>query len=169
MKKTILFAVIFLACHSLDVSGEEISKENISKINRELDSILMSAQGSYGISRQELTDRVVRIKMLLEGKEHRSLGGGTINDLEMADLIARVKKAWPYRDQKILLQRVSENSRFSMKQIRSILEILNFPDEKKDAARILLPRAVDPANIDELYRIFWTPSDKEYINSLLSR
>jgi hypothetical protein len=169
MRKSIIFAVMIMACHATVVSGEEISRENMAKINRELDSILMSAQGSYGISRQELTDRIVRVKMLLAGREHGRWGGDAFNESEMGDLIVRVKKAWPYRDQKVLLQRVSANSRFSMKQIRRILEIIDFPDDKKDAARILLPRAVDPENIDELYRIFWTPSDKEYINALLPR
>jgi hypothetical protein len=169
MKRTIIITVFFLLCYACNLSGEEISKENITKIQRELDSILISIQGPSGITNEELTDKIINIKRLLLAKEYKGRITKTYTDSEMVDLINRVKKSWPYRDQKILLQRISSNSRFYMKQIKSIIEVLDFPDDRKDAAKILLPRVLDPENIDVLYGIFWTLPDKEYVNSLLPR
>ena len=47
------------------------------------------------------------------------------------------------------------------------MESQSLTNEKKDAARILLPVVMDPENIDYLYELFWSIDDKQFINGII--
>lgn len=93
----------------------------------------------------------------------------TYSETEMIDLSRRLKAAWPYKSQKIVLENRVAGSRFTMNQIDKIIAIIDMFNDKKEVATMLLPSVIDPQNIDMLFDTFWTEPDKAYINGLIKK
>ena len=82
------------------------------------------------------------------------------------DLKVRIKSAWPFRDQLVLIKRINKTSSFTVRQILEITKLLDFPNDQKEVAILLLPNSSDLENIDILYDLFGTKSDREKINKI---
>lgn len=117
-------------------------------------------------------DRILAKIDIINAQIDDAMGGSgqlrkRYTDSEVAELASKVKKAWPYRTQKPVIALAGKNAAFSMKQIRVIIDQLDFKDDKKDVLTILVPNAVDPQKIDLFFDIFWTQSDKDYLYNLV--
>ncbi|MBN1524073.1 MAG: DUF4476 domain-containing protein [Spirochaetales bacterium] len=163
--KKILIISFLMAAVSAGFS-EEYTKDDIYKMQNYLDSILMETRFLPAETRTSIMLKVLEIKKILNNQNDTGIKR-MFGEEEFKDLLQRIKDAWPYRDQKIFLARLSKTAVFTMTQVGDILTLLSFADDKKDAARILLPVVIDPENIDVLYKLFWTPDDKKYINDII--
>lgn len=176
--------VVFILCIAVAGSGfaQSWNQENVVRIQKSLDAIILDAQNLPPNVRDSIAAKVQEIRQILAWMpqpypqpqpspqpQPRPDGWRTYNDGEMRDIVKRVKDAWPARDQKALIQRIGSTSRFRMKQIKEIVAVLDFSSDKKEVLGMLLPKVLDPENVDVLFDVFWTSSDKEYIYGLLPR
>jgi hypothetical protein len=166
MKKVVSFMLLVIC--SILVFSEDIPGSDILIMEKKLDQIMIEIRKLPIEKQMKINMLVLDIKEILSKSEERpEIQVNTFSDTEMNAFIERVKKAWPYRDQKPIIILTVKNNRFYMKQVKQLINIIDFPKDKKDVVSILLPTVMDPENIDQLYDVFWTKDDKEYINSLV--
>ena len=88
------------------------------------------------------------------------------DSLRLTNLCKKIKNENLFKDQFPILARAASNSHYEMIQIASLIQLFEFPQEKRQAARILIPKSVDLENIDLLYDQLWTTDDKKFISDL---
>lgn len=110
----------------------------------------------------------IGVKNFMNYPSNELIGCRIMNENDVAEFINKIKELRYFDEQKIALIRVSKTSLFTMEQVKRIIKTINFSNDQKEAASILLKNTIDPENVDILYEIFWSSSDKEYINRLLA-
>jgi Domain of unknown function (DUF4476) len=93
----------------------------------------------------------------------------TYQNNEVEAIVSRIKAAWPYSGQKIIIQNLPEKPLFTVLQVKMIISVIDFDKDKKEVLSLLLPGVIDPENVDSLFDIFWTPSDKQFLNGLVKK
>ena len=165
MKKHFLFIFllvgVFCNLHSLEMDTKDV----IAIVN-ELDSLLLIDDLTKE-QVSEIQNSIAKIKNIIKKEENIYEFSRIYTDLEFESIIFTIKENWPYKTQRIFLQRLTYSSYFTMNQIKNIITIFEFMDDKKDASKLLLPRVIDPENVNVIYDIFWTIGDKDFINSLI--
>jgi hypothetical protein len=191
MKKTLFTLFLFSLCQISFCA--EINSYNMNKIDQRLKNILIESRTLPSPTRERIESEVKSIwKILGDGMRddqdnhsdrdifnrgdrtnhdnrhiHEKPGYRLYNESEFSELKTRLKAAWPYRDQIQFIKRVNKTSAFTIRQILDLTKVLDFPNDQKEVALILLPKAFDPENVDVLYELFWTISDKEKINAIV--
>jgi hypothetical protein len=56
-----------------------------------------------------------------------------------------------------------------MDQIHDILKLFNFSSERDKVRDILLPKAIDPENVRQLYDLYRFPSEQKKLDQLLDQ
>ena len=169
MKKcTLIF--LWITVTSLTVSAQFLP-DRMKQINFLLNNIVRESRKLPSNEGRRIENEVFEIKRLLsqensfEYPSNRRLR--TYNAEEIKDLCARIKAAWPFRDQLELITRYSKTSSFSIRQILELIKVLDFQNNQKEVVLLLLPNTYDPENVDLLYELFWTLGDKKKINSIV--
>jgi|GEM_PF-2429880 len=81
-------------------------------------------------------------------------------------LKTRIRGARPYKNQLAYFKQINKSSSFTIEQIQELIEEISLTSEKKEVVRILLPNAVDLENVDQLYNLFKTESEKQEIDKV---
>lgn len=166
MKNISLIFLLFSAslCFSTEITYKT---EDIQKIHIYLDSLLYETDNLPFHKRKMIQYYISEIKNILISNQ--TANKKIYSEEEFKNIISQLKTNPQYNTQKIILKQVAKKSNFYMKQIKEIILTINFQNDKKDSLELLLPKAVDPENVGILFDIFWTQSDKEYINSILEK
>ena len=90
-----------------------------------------------------------------------------VPDADMPGILAKLRDAWPFDGQRRYLTLYATNRSFGIAQIRDIVAVISFSQDRREILALLLPNARDPENIDLLYGMYWTRDDKDYLHSLL--
>lgn len=162
-----------------------LNPEDLRQIDRLLESILRESKTLPQQKQERIVSNVLNIKQIIfdrnndyrprpyEYHNNENYYGRpefrTYDDVEMQDLKARIKNAWPYRDQLIFLRRVSKSSAFTIKQILEITKVIDFPNDQREIALMLVANAIDPENVDLLYDLFVFQSDREKLYDIIDR
>jgi len=88
------------------------------------------------------------------------------DDKELSLLKARIRGARPYKNQLAYIKQINNSSSFTIEQIKDIVEEISLTSDKKEVVKILLPNAVDLENVDQLYDLFKTDSDKQDLDKI---
>lgn len=161
---------MWITVTSLTVSAQFLP-DRMKQINFLLNNIVRESRKLPSNEGRRIENEVFEIKRLLsqensfEYPSNRRLR--TYNAEEIKDLCARIKAAWPFRDQLELITRYSKTSSFSIRQILELIKVLDFQNNQKEVVLLLLPNTYDPENVDLLYELFWTLGDKKKINSIV--
>lgn len=159
----------------------DLNSEDMRRIDQRLENILRESEMLPPQNRACIFSEVKSIRQILDWSvrenrdrptgrhDHGSVrrpGFRVYDNEEFMDLRARIKAAWPYRDQILLIRRINKNSAFTIRQILELTKVIDFQNDQKEVVLILLPNAIDLENIDLLYDLFWSISDKETINRI---
>ena len=153
------------------LSADEISKDNRQKMDADLVNIINLAQAYSGQVRTDIIANAQEIQRLLgSGDNQKPVATPQIyQNSEVEAIVSRIKAAWPYSGQKIIIQNLPEKPLFTVLQVKMIINAIDFDKDKKEVLSQLLPGVVDPENVDSLFDIFWTPYDKQFLNSLVKK
>lgn len=182
----LIFCFFFLTTLLANINPDEMRE-----INQKLNNILQVSQSLPQQKKDRIISEVKSIRQILEKENTKEVdenSQSTENRIEILDkllmknpyltdvkhfdiqsmnnLKARIKAAKSYRAQLELIKRTNLGSTFTIEQILELTKL--FPDliEQKEVVLVLLPNAVDLENIDQLYNLFSSDSDKKVINKI---
>lgn len=167
MKKSVVVLVALLFVNMPIAFSQTMTGDQLLLIKYELAEIasMIRDANPYRV------DQIFAKIDIINGQIDDAMGGSgqrrRYTDSEVAELASKIKKAWPYNSQKPLIILAAKNAMFSMEQIRTIIDQLDFQNDKKEVLDILVPNAIDPQNIDLFFDIFWSQSDKDYLYNLV--
>lgn len=166
MKKISLIFLLFSTslCFSTEISYKT---EDIRKIQIYLDSLLYETDNLPFHKRKMIHYYISEIKNIL--LSNQITNNKIYSEEEFKNIISQLKNNPQYNTQKIILKQITKKSNLYMKQIKEIILTIQFKNDQRDSLEILLPKVIDPENVGILFDIFWTQSDKEYINSILEK
>lgn len=167
--------------YSLTIFSADMNPETMRQIDRRLDNILRESSFLPQQNKERILSEIKSIRKILaeemydnrdepiERYRHENTGRRGVRLYENSsfqDLKVRLKSAWPYRDQLVFIRRLNRTSAFTVRQILELAKVIDFPNDQKEVALILLPNALDLENVDILYELFWSISDREKINRI---
>lgn len=88
------------------------------------------------------------------------------DDKSLSLLKARLRSARPYKNQLAYIRQINNTSSFTIEQIKEVVAEISLTSEKKEVVKILLPNAVDLENVDQLYSLFNTDTEKQEIDRI---
>lgn len=166
--RSILFPVLIAALLLAGPDASALDRETAARMESQFAALLTLADSLPPQAREELVLRVATLRGLLASAlPVQPAARAAVPDSEMPGILAKLRDAWPFSGQRRLLALYASNRSFSVAQIREILDLVPFSQDRKETLALLLPGTRDPENIDLLYGIFWTKDDKDYLHSLL--
>ncbi|MBN1969318.1 MAG: DUF4476 domain-containing protein [Candidatus Delongbacteria bacterium] len=148
------------------LSAVELSKNDVEMIMVELQSILRTT-GLSSMQKKSIELKISNVKRILINNTKLPEFSRSFSEAEIDTIIQKIEQKHLFKEKIEYLRRLTYNSYFYMKQIHRIISLFHFPNDKKNVARLLIPKVIDPENVEVLYNIFWTQSDKEFINKML--
>lgn len=180
-----LYFLLFFSLFCQLSFSKNINPEDLRQVDRLLENIIRESKTLPQQKQERIISNVLDIKQILfdrsqdyrprpneyHNRENNRIRPEfrTYEEVEMQDLKARIKNAWPYRDQLIFLRRVSRSSAFTMKQILEISKVIDFPNDQREIALMLAANVIDPENVDLLYDLFVFQSDREKLYDVIDR
>ncbi len=91
----------------------------------------------------------------------RAYSAQAMSDQEFARISAALQREWWDDSRQRLLIDVARDRLFSTRQVRQVMDLFTFGDEKVNAAAALYPRVVDPQDFYTVYDALTFRSEKE--------
>jgi hypothetical protein len=108
-----------------------------------------------------------RVRMTLPPPQPLAMRTRAVEEIFLADFCKALAQEPFSRDRLRLVAEVAPQSYFLVSQVERILGHFDFSNDRLEAARLLGPRLVDPANRFKLYSAFEFSSDKEKLRQIL--
>ncbi len=109
----------------------------------------------------------VEVVIRIEEEEREREDSRIIPDEALRDLVENLEEAGFSDDQLRILRTAARRYRFRVRQVREILEVIDFEDDRLEAVRILWPRVVDKERGHELYEVFDFSDSREALERIL--
>lgn len=157
------------------IADAQSIQNNIERIQSELDKIMMEASNLPAYKRSAISASILNIK--------RMLGSSTpdpkdinyypqeriMTDREFDNFLLTIKQTISFDARLMQISRKAHNTSFYMDQIHDILKLFSFSSERDKVRDILLPKAIDPENVRQLYDLYRFPSEQKKLNELLDQ
>lgn len=154
---------------NIDRESLDLPKSKRVRIQFELESIRQILEGEKVKAADRMADKIEKNATPIKGFSAKSPYMPVYrlyNDVQLKNLSIRIKAAKPFKNQLTLIKDVDKHASFTINQIKELLNDVRMLADKKETALVLLPNAVDLENVDQLYFLFTTPSEKAKIDRI---
>lgn len=172
MKKLILVAIVICGAYFADAQSIQT---NIERIQSELDKIVMETSNLPAYKRSAISASILNIKRML-GSNFSDPSDNSyypqeriMTDREFDNFLLTIKQTSSFDTRLMQISRKARNTSFYMDQIHDILKLFSFSSERDKVRDILLPKAIDPENIRQLYDLYRFPSEQKKLNELIDQ
>jgi hypothetical protein len=172
MKKVILATLMILGTYFADAQSIQT---NLDRIQDELNKIMMEASNLPVYKRSAISASVLNIKRILGSNtpDPKDISYNPqeriMTDSEFDNFLLTIKQTSSFETQLMQICRKARNTSFYMDQIHDILKLFNFSSERDKVRDILLPKAIDPENVRQLYDLYRFPSEQKKLEELIDQ
>lgn len=154
---------------NIDRESLDLPKPKRVRIQFELESIRQILEGEKVKAADRMADKIEKNATPVKGFSEKSPYMPVYrlyNDVQLKNLSIRLKATKPFKNQLALIKDVDKHASFTINQIKELLNDVRLLADKKETALVLLPNAVDLENVDQLYFLFTSTSEKAKIDRI---
>lgn len=168
---------LLLLCSAGVANSQNVQsiQSNLQNISVELDKIMYVAKTLPPNQQAAIASSVQLIRQSIGENDVLPNNGGTnqywrvLTEFEFNNFIGKIKQNLLFSDRLSIIKRNSRNTMFYMSQIRDLLVLFNFNDERDQVRNLILPKAIDPENVSLLYEIYRFESERRELDAILDR